>query len=162
VIGITAHERLDLPRARGDIIFGPGTKSGPPLRLDRAPFASALPPEPKSLIMDYPISTPSRLSGLVDYHADSVVSRVILRNAGGTLTVFAFAEGQGLSEHSNPNDAVILVLEGTARVTIDGADHVVEQGEALHLPASIPHELLGGVPFKMLLTLVKGRQSRQD
>ncbi len=111
--------------------------------------------------MDYPISTPSRLSGLVDYQADSVVSRVILSNEGGTLTVFAFAEGQGLSEHSNPNDAVIHVLEGTARVTIDGADHVVEQGEALHLPASIPHELLGGAPFKMLLTLVKKRQSRE-
>ncbi len=106
-------------------------------------------------MMDHPISSPSRLTELVDYQPDSVVSRVIMRNPGATLTVFAFAEGQGLSEHSNPNDAVILVLEGTVNVVIDGTDHVVASGEALHLPPSIPHELLGGAPFKMLLSLLK-------
>lgn len=105
--------------------------------------------------MDHPCALPCRLTELVDYRPDSVVSRVIMRNLGGTLTLFAFAEGQGLSEHTNPNDAVILILEGTANVVIDGTDHVVGSGEALHLPPSIPHELVGGAPFKMLLTLLK-------
>jgi quercetin dioxygenase-like cupin family protein len=105
--------------------------------------------------MNSPIAGPQALNKLVEYQPDSVVSRVILRNPGGTLTVFAFAEGQGLSPHSNPNDAVIMVLEGSVRVTIDRDDFVVESGEALHLPPSIPHELHGGAPFKMLLSLLK-------
>ncbi len=105
--------------------------------------------------MDNPIATPGRLTELVAYHPDSVVSRVIMRSPGGTLTLFAFAEGQGLSEHANPNDAVVLVLEGTARISIDGTEHVVGTGEALHLPPSVPHELAEGAPFKMLLCILK-------
>ncbi len=105
--------------------------------------------------MDNPLTVPVRLADLVDYQTDSVVSRVVMRSAGGTITLFAFAEGQGLSEHTNPNDAVIFVLEGSVRVVIDGVEHLVEAGEALHLPPSVPHELVAGGPYKMLLSLLK-------
>lgn len=71
------------------------------------------------------------------------------------MTAFAFSEGQGLDEHTNPNDAIVHVLEGEASIRIDSVTHRVRAGEALHLPPSIPHALLGGAPFKMLLTLLK-------
>lgn len=105
--------------------------------------------------MEYPITTPREVAGLVDYQQGSVVSRVLFRGPGGTLTVFAFAEGEGLGEHSNPNDALVHVLDGEVTVLIDGAEHRVREGEMLHLPPSVPHELVGGAPFKMLLTLLK-------
>ena len=105
--------------------------------------------------METPLASSHRLVDLVDYQDDSVVSRVVFRNAGGTMTAFAFAEGQGLSEHSNPNDAIVMVLEGRVRVRMGDADHDVGEGEALHLPAAVPHALIGGPPFKMLLTLLK-------
>ena len=105
--------------------------------------------------MDNPISAPRQLADLVEYQPESVVSRVVFRNPGGTLTLFAFAEGQGLSEHTNPNDAVVQVLEGRVSISIGGVAHVVGEGEMLHLPSSVPHELVGEGPFKMLLTLLK-------
>ena len=105
--------------------------------------------------MDTPIAVPRRLSDLVEYQSGSVVSRVILRSGGGVLTLFAFAEGEGLTEHSTPSDATVFVLEGSARIVIGGQEHEVLTGESLHLPASVPHTLVGGPPFKMLLTLLK-------
>ncbi|MDX1577230.1 MAG: cupin domain-containing protein [Gemmatimonadota bacterium] len=105
--------------------------------------------------MEGTLSTPHDLASLVEYQSDSVVSRVIFRGPGGTVTLFAFAEGQGLSEHTNPNDPLVHVLEGEVTVRIDGAEHRVRAGEMLHLPPSVPHELVGGRPFKMLLTLLK-------
>lgn len=105
--------------------------------------------------MDHPISTPRELASLVAYQPDSVVSRVVFRGPGGTMTLFAFAEGQGLSEHTNPNDALVHVLAGEVSITIAGTEHRVREGEMLHLPPSVPHELVGGAPFKMLLTLLK-------
>lgn len=105
--------------------------------------------------MEYPISTPQALAALAEYQPGSVVSRVVFRGPGGTVTLFAFAEGEGLSEHSNPNDALVHVLDGEVTALIDGAEHRVREGEMLHLPPAVPHELLGGAPFKMLLTLLK-------
>ena len=105
--------------------------------------------------MEFPITNPQELAGLVEYQAGSVVSRVLFRGPGGTVTVFAFAEGEGLTEHINPNDALVQVLDGEVTILIDGAEHRVREGEMLHLPPSVPHELVGGGPFKMLLTLLK-------
>ena len=105
--------------------------------------------------MDTPLSSPQSLAGLVDYQPESVVSRVVLRNEGGTLTVFAFAAGQGLSEHSNPNDATILVLEGRVHASVGSHEHTLVEGDSLYLPPSVPHALFPGEPFKMLLTLLK-------
>ena len=105
--------------------------------------------------MDHPLETPQQLAALVDYQPDSVVSRVVFRNSGGTMTVFAFSENQGLTEHTNPNDAFVHVLAGEVSVGIAGAKHHLGEGEMLHLPPSVPHELVGGAPFKMLLTILK-------
>ncbi len=105
--------------------------------------------------MDHPLETPQHLAMLVDYQPDSVISRVVFRSPGGTMTLFAFAENQGLSEHTSPNDALLHVLAGEVSVMIAGTKHQVSEGEMLHLPPSVPHELVGGAPFKMLLTLLK-------
>lgn len=105
--------------------------------------------------MEHPIETPQNLAALVDYQPGSVVSRVVFRSPGGTMTLFAFAENQGLSEHVNPNDALVHVLAGKVSIVIAGKEHRVSEGEMLHLPPSVPHELVGGAPFKMLLTLLK-------
>lgn len=101
------------------------------------------------------ISEPQSLADLVDYQPESVVSRVLLRNDGGVVTLFAFADGEGLTEHMTPHDATVQVLEGEVAITIGEDRHTVRAGEILHLPAAVPHALHGGVPFKMLLTLLK-------
>ena len=96
---------------------------------------------------------------LVDtVHADpgAVTSRVLLRTQGSVLTVFAFAEGQGLTEHATPHDAVLLLLEGRLRISIGARELELEAGEIVHLPASVPHTLHEGEAFKMLLVLMKG------
>ena len=98
---------------------------------------------------------PTQLRDAVSYQDDSVVSRVVFRSPGGTLTVFAFAEGQGLSEHTNPNDALVLTLDGRVRITVADRDISLEEGQMVHLPANVGHALHGGAPFKMLLTLLK-------
>jgi len=103
--------------------------------------------------LDATISSPAALASLVSVQPGSVVSRTLLKNGGGSLTLFAFDRGQGLSEHSTPHDATVLILEGSAQVVIGGTGHVVSAGEALHLPASIPHALEARDPFKMLLVM---------
>lgn len=105
--------------------------------------------------MDTPIAEPAVAADLVAYQPGSVVSRVLIRNSGAVQTLFAFAEGEGLTEHMSPHEATILLLEGDARVTIAGESHTVRAGEMLHLPASVPHALHGDNAFKMLLTILK-------
>lgn len=105
--------------------------------------------------MEHPISTPQHMASLVEYQPGSVVSRVLFRGPGGTITLFAFSEGQGLSEHTNPNDAVVQILEGEATVVIAGQEHPLGVGDIIHLPPSIPHAFLEAGAFKMLLTLLK-------
>ena len=95
------------------------------------------------------------LSSLVSYQDGSVVSHTIINRNSGTVTLFAFDEGQGLSEHTAPYDAFIHVLEGGVRVTIDGKDFNLEEGEALILPAGKPHSVKATSRFKMLLTMIK-------
>ena len=106
--------------------------------------------------MHIPIATPTSLTDMIAYQADSVVSSVLLRNPGGVITLFAFADGQGLTEHTTAYDATVLVLEGTVKVTIGEEEHTVTPGQMLHLPPSVPHALEGDGPFKMVLTLLKG------
>lgn len=105
--------------------------------------------------MDQLLSNPQRLTTIVDYQEGSVVSRVLFRGPGGTATVFAFAEGEGLDEHTNPNDAIVHVLEGEVSIRIESATHRVQAGEVLHLPPSVPHALVAGSAYKMLLVLLK-------
>jgi quercetin dioxygenase-like cupin family protein len=105
--------------------------------------------------MGIPIERPTPVADLVEYQAGSVVSRVLFRTEGGAVTVFAFAEGEGLTEHSSPHEAAVLMLEGSLRMTVGDDEHELRAGEILHIPASAPHTLHGGAPFKMLLTLLK-------
>lgn len=95
------------------------------------------------------------MAGLVDYQEGSVVSRTIIEHDTGTVTLFAFGEGQGLSEHTTPFDALVFVLDGAARITIGGDDHTVEAGEMLIMPADIPHALHADEAFKMLLVMIR-------
>lgn len=91
---------------------------------------------------------------LVSYQDGSVVSRMITYTPQGTITVFAFAEGSGLSEHTAPFDAVLQVLEGIAEVTLAGENFQVDSGDMIILPANIPHAVHASVPFKMMLTMI--------
>jgi len=101
------------------------------------------------------LATPSPLLDLLNYQEGSVVSRTLIKKPTGTLTLFAFDEGEGLSEHSTPHDAVVQVLEGTVEILIGGKPHGVSAGEGLLLPAGIPHALTAKTPFKMLLTMIR-------
>jgi quercetin dioxygenase-like cupin family protein len=95
------------------------------------------------------------MAGLVGYQAGSVVSRTIIDRPAGTLTLFAFDAGQGLSEHTAPFDALVYLLEGSAEVTISGRSLRLEPGEMVIMPARQPHALKAVRRFKMLLVMVK-------
>ena len=97
-----------------------------------------------------------RLAELIEYQADAVVSKEVLKNRAGTLTVFAFGAGQGLSEHTAPFDAVVEVLDGEAEITVGGKTAVARAGETLIMPAHVPHALAAKQRFKMLLIMIKG------
>ena len=92
---------------------------------------------------------------LVSYQAGSVVSREIVSQKTGTVTAFAFDEGQGLSEHTAPFDALVLVLEGTAEITIGGEPRLFRKDDLVLMPANVPHALKAVERFKMLLTLIR-------
>ena len=98
---------------------------------------------------------PVDLSQLVEYAPDSVVSRTIVNNKGGTVTLFAFAEGQGLSTHSAPFDALIVVLSGEAEITVGEVAHTVKSPESIILPAEVPHAVKANRSFKMMLTMTR-------
>ena len=95
------------------------------------------------------------LANLVDYAAGAVVSRTVLDKPAGTLTVFSFDEGQGLSEHTAPYDATVQVLDGEGEFTIGGTPVVVKSGELLIMPARIPHAVRARQRFKMLLIMIR-------
>jgi len=96
------------------------------------------------------------LSQMVEVQEGSVVSRTLVDRPAGTVTLFAFDGGQGLSEHTAPYDALVYILEGEAVVTVSGVGHRVSAGEALLMPAGEPHSLRAEEAFKMLLVMVRG------
>lgn len=96
-----------------------------------------------------------RLNELAAYQEHSVVSREIVRKPAGTMTVFAFDEGQGLSEHTAPFDATVYIIEGEAEITIDGKPHRVRGGEMIIMPAGKPHALKAVTRYKMLLVMIR-------
>jgi len=98
---------------------------------------------------------PLQLTELVQYQAGSVVSRTLISEKAGTVTLFAFDEGEGLSEHTAPFDAMVHILEGEAEVTISGDALRLKQGEMVIMPANQPHALRGLTRFKMLLTMIR-------
>lgn len=96
-----------------------------------------------------------KLTDLVDYQEGSIVSRTIIDKETGTLTLFAFGEGQGLSEHTAPFDAVVYLLDGEAGVTLSGKTLCLKSGEMVIMPANEPHSLKAIKSFKMLLMMIK-------
>ncbi len=101
------------------------------------------------------IGTALTLSELVSYQDGSVVSKTLIDKKIGTLTMFSFGAGQGLSEHTAPFDAVVQVVDGEAEVVINGEAQTVHSGQLIIMPANIPHELKAVKPFKMLLTMIR-------
>lgn len=95
------------------------------------------------------------LAGLVEYSRGSIVSRTIIDKGTGTLTLFAFDEGEGLSEHTAPFDALVHVIEGSIQVEIAGEPHHVRGGDILIMPASRPHALRALERSKMLLAMIR-------
>jgi quercetin dioxygenase-like cupin family protein len=98
------------------------------------------------------------LKELVAYQNGSVVSRTLIDRKIGTITLFAFDEGQGLSEHTAPYDAFVQVVDGTAEVTIDGTPQLVNAGKFIIMPANIPHSLKAVERFKMMLVMIRAAE----
>jgi quercetin dioxygenase-like cupin family protein len=96
-----------------------------------------------------------KLKDIAAYQEHSVVSREIIRKPSGTMTVFAFDKGEGLSEHTAPFDAAVYLLEGEAEIRIDGKPYTVKEGEMIIMPANKPHALKAVSRYKMLLVMIK-------
>jgi quercetin dioxygenase-like cupin family protein len=94
-------------------------------------------------------------SGLLSYQDGAVVSRTLLKHTAGSVTMFAFDEGQGLSEHTSPFDAFVYLLEGGAEITVSGKPIVAKTGDLVLLPANEPHGLKATSRFKMMLTMLR-------
>ena len=94
-------------------------------------------------------------AGLLIYQDGAVVSRTLLKHTAGSVTMFAFDEGQGLSEHTSPFDAFVYLLEGGAEITVSGKPIVAKTGDLVLLPANEPHGLKATSRFKMMLTMLR-------
>ena len=110
-------------------------------------------------VMSEKNSTPKgkafNLENHIEYAAGSVVSKTLIKKEIGNITLFAFDQGQGLSEHTAPFDAVVHILDGTAEITIGGQPQIVNAGEMLIMPANISHALQAIERFKMLLVMIR-------
>lgn len=95
------------------------------------------------------------LAGLVDYQAGTIVSRTVIDKKAGTVTLFAFDKGEGLSEHTAPYDALVNLLDGEAEILISGKPHRLKAGDAIIMPAGNPHALRAVSRFKMMLVMIK-------
>jgi len=107
---------------------------------------------------DQSVERPPEVKQLIDllqYQDDSIVSRVLLKNKGGTVTLFAFDEGEGLSEHTAPFDALVVLTDGQATIEIAGDSFTLNQGETIILPANRPHAVKATSRFKMLLIMIR-------
>jgi len=95
------------------------------------------------------------VTSLAEYQTGAVVSRQITKAEGGNVTLFAFDEGQELSEHAAPFDALVHVLDGEAEIKISGKPFLLKAGQAIIMPANLPHAVKAPIKFKMLLTMIK-------
>ena len=102
------------------------------------------------------LSTPAlKLADMVNYQEDSIVSRAIVDKKTRTVTLFAFDEGQGLSEHTTPFEALVYIVDGEAEITISGKTSNLGEGEMTIMPANKPHAVRARGRFKMLLTMIR-------
>ncbi len=98
---------------------------------------------------------PISLKDYIEYSQGAVVSKTLKQNTAGTITLFAFDAGQGLSEHSAPFDAVVQVIDGEGHFIIGGEDHNLKDGQLIIMPANVPHAVKAKLRFKMLLTMLR-------
>lgn len=110
---------------------------------------------PKAINKAFPIAEKFNMIEKVPYAEGSVVSKIIIRNERGNVTLFAFDKGEFLSEHTAPYDAIVQVLDGIGEVIIDGKSHELNLGESIIMPANIRHAVVATERFKMLLTMIK-------
>jgi len=96
-----------------------------------------------------------KIKDLVEYHENAVLSKELLKKETGTVTIFSFDQGQGLSEHTAPFDALVAILDGEAEITISGQAHQVSEGEMIIMPAGEPHALRANTRFKMMLVMIR-------
>jgi quercetin dioxygenase-like cupin family protein len=118
----------------------------PKRTIVRKPDASRMPP-----------AAALPLGDLIAYAAGSIVSRILVQNRAGNVTLFAFDRGQGLSEHTAPFDALVHVIDGKAQLTIGGKPVAAVAGQAVLMPADVPHALHAPERFKMVLTMLRGK-----
>jgi len=111
--------------------------------------------EDKKSLLNACMGRSRKLVSLVDYAADSIVSKTILDKSAGTITLFAFDKGQKLSEHTVGYDAVLQVIDGAAKLTIGGENVKVLTDEIIIMPANVPHAVAAEEKFKMLLTMIR-------
>lgn len=101
------------------------------------------------------MTVPKNINQTINYQEGSIVSREIVNKPTGTITLFAFDKGQGLSEHVAPYDAWVMITEGVAEITVSGEKSEVKTGEMLLMLANAPHSLRAVKPFKMILVMIK-------
>ncbi len=104
---------------------------------------------------ELPVAEPISLADLVNYQEGAVVSRTLVNRSTGTITLFAFDDGQGLSEHTAPFDALAHLLEGEAEIVFSGRPLPTKAGDVVLMPANQPHSLKALTKFKMLLTMIR-------
>jgi quercetin dioxygenase-like cupin family protein len=102
------------------------------------------------------------LSALVQYGEDAIVSRTLFESAAGTITAFAFDEGQGLSEHTTPFDALVQMIEGEGEFVVGGELHEVGTGQVILMPGGVPHTVEATTRLKMLLTMLQQDEPGRD
>lgn len=95
------------------------------------------------------------LETLVEYQKDSIVSKTLIKKKSGSITLFAFDQGQELSEHTAPFDAMVYILDGEAEIVISGKSFTVKCGEMITMPGGQPHALKAVKRYKMMLTMIK-------
>ena len=112
-------------------------------------------PETASKLKGFSGTKVVKAAELVNYQDGAVVSREIVKKPTGNVTIFAFDEGQGLSEHTAPFDALVQMVEGDAEIMISGQPHQLQGGEMILMPAGLPHALKALKRFKMILTMIR-------
>ena len=95
-----------------------------------------------------------RLKDEVVYQDGQIVSKTLIQNSAASITLFAFAKGEEISTHESGGDAFVVCLDGTGKITIDGIEHILNEGDSIVMPAKHPHAVYGEDKFKMLLTVV--------
>jgi quercetin dioxygenase-like cupin family protein len=103
---------------------------------------------------------PVAIKDAIEYASDSVVSKMLIKKEAGNLTLFAFDKGQALSEHTAPFDAAVQILDGIAEIIIGEKSHILKEGKFVIMPADIPHAVKATEKFKMLLTMIKQKETK--